>query len=206
MTLLGFSFATYVAFIEAESVVEYNSRTLVNEEIDVAQISQSISTYSKNNVLKACFEAMNSFEALKSGIEDRLILARQCASQAKLALENNPTMSLAWVVIADSQVLEGLENDALRSLENSLVSAPKEGWLSKTRLHVSLKLSDQLLLEKEDMVLLDLIVLAKSRENIDWIAKRWKHYKFARPTIEVAVSKANPDIQWLFVSKIKSSG
>lgn len=195
-----------MAFLEAESVVEYNSRTFATENMGVAQISQSISTFSKNNVLKACFEAMNSFEALRSDMEERLYQARLCASQAKLALEKNPTMSLAWVIIADSQILEGLEHNALKSLERSLVLAPNEGWLSKTRLHVSLKLSDQLLVEKEDMVLRDMVVLARSRENIDWIAQRWKHFEFARPTIEVAVSKADPDIQWLFVSKIKSSG
>lgn len=195
--------AVFVAIDEGAAFIKINSKNFNVQQIQKNDLRSSFSTFSINGSLKTCFNSMNSMHALLSDNQTNLTRAQICSELANEILNQNPTIALAWLVAADAQALEGRFQNSVSGLQTSHGIAKREGWLSKARLTVWLKLSDKVALEEQITFLSDVELNFLSRTETIWLARRWKQYDAARPAIELELVRATPRHQRLFLREVK---
>jgi hypothetical protein len=202
LSLLGA--ASYFTFQEAKAVIAANSKNLTIIQMSEGDLQPSISSYSNRQTLQICFNSMNSFLALLSDHQNNINRANQCKMLARNALKKNPTMGIAWVVLADSDLTLGGTDDAINNILSSQKVSPREGWLAKARLIVYLKMPPEVLISNYAGFKSDVAVIATNLENVDFLAYNWKNREDLRGLIESGIQDAPVNFQKRFIRSVRS--
>lgn len=203
LAVFALVFALFAVYDEGQAVIKSNAKNFSFMQMQADDLDFSFSTLSKNRLLKTCFDAMNSLLALASDDKSNQARANTCALKANEIIAEEPNMSLAWVVIADSLLARGLYNEIEQKLLLSKKSAPNEGWLARARLVVFLKASEHLNLAKSEVFISDAGVVLGDRDGAQWFAKHWTRNEIARPAIENAVALAERSEQNTFMRMLR---
>lgn len=196
--------ASYFTFQEANAVIAANSKNLTVIQMSEGDLQPSISGYSNSQTLQICFNSMNSFLALLSDDQNNIERANHCKMLARNALKKNPTMGIAWVVLADSDLTLGATDNAINNILSSQNVAPREGWLAKARLIVYLKMPPKVLIENDAAFKSDVAVIATNPDYADFLAYNWKHRKELRNLIESGLQYAPAYFQKRFIKSVGS--
>lgn len=191
------------AYNEAQVVLKGNAQSFNLVQMQADDVDFSLSTASKNTLLKTCFDAMNSVLALASDVKSNQDRANICAQKANEIIAKEPNMSLAWVVLADSMIVNGRYSEIEGVLSLSKNSAPNEGWLAQARLVVFLKASAHVDLAKNEVFKNDVNVVLTDRIDTQWLARQWSLNEIARPAIETAVALTGRKEQNRFVRMLR---
>ncbi|PRY78058.1 hypothetical protein CLV80_10420 [Yoonia maritima] len=87
-----------------------------------------------------CDDLMSSVSGVLMGPEALSNIAHGCLERAQQVLRSTPTMSLAHLVKADAQYINGDNELAIAALQVSQQTAPAEGWLATRRIRLAIKL------------------------------------------------------------------
>lgn len=203
LAAIALVFALFATYDEGQTVLKSNTKDFNFVQMQADDLKFSFSTHSKNNLLKACFDAMNSFLALASDVKSNQDRAKICAIKANEIIAEEPNMSLAWVVVADSLAINGSYSEVEKKLLLSRNGSPNEGWLARARLVVLLKASEHIDLTKSALFESDASVVFSSHSGARWFVNIWKQNVSARPAIESAVASAERKEQNTFMRGLR---
>lgn len=195
--------AILITHSEMQSVWSLNAKNYNVTRLEEGDLAASLSTYSKNNVLVVCFNAMNSLSASIYSRNDNLARAQICSDHAVSILKSDPTMALGWVIRAHTEFLKGAFATGAQYLEISQKIAPHESWLAEARVVVFLKAAQFAALDQNSAFLDDAELLFTSAAKTRWLARQWRVHELARPAIELALSQADNKMQRIFIEQAR---
>ena len=170
--------------------------------IAAAPVAPGLSYRSKLLVLTDCNAALTSIAGATIEPDRRRAMFDHCAEMAASIVEEAPTYSFAWFILA---VVAEERGDIARMSETLLRSqqtAPYQEWLALSRATLAFDHLDHLTVEAAAALAEDIRVALVSRRGVTWAAQRYALQPELRERLTEIVELAPAALQRRFLSAV----
>jgi len=185
-------------FLELGPSIEEKVTALV-----VAPATPGLSYRSKHLVLTDCNAALTSIAGAAIEPDHRRAMFDHCAEMAASIVEEAPTYSFAWFILA----LVAEERGDMEKLSETIVrsqhAAPYQEWLAFSRASLFFDHLDDISSEAAEALAEDIRVSLTSRRGITWAAQRYILQPGSRERLTEIVEQAPAGLQRRFLSAVR---
>ncbi|SLN60757.1 hypothetical protein AQS8620_02751 [Aquimixticola soesokkakensis] len=162
--------------------------------------------YTRIEALDTCLRAQTSLLSTMFVDNSPERIAQHCLESAQKILDDAPSFSLAYSVVAQSQV--GLENwDAAgEALVNARATGRNESWLAQRRVATALAMPEPRSDAVEVALRADIALLLTTTEARGWIASYYLGDETVRPLIVAVAQTLDDRVQQQFLATIRRLG
>lgn len=175
------------------------------ELLAAGDLPKGLSLASRRLALFRCTDALTSLRHLAQPRAIAAEVSGVCANLAEVTLRDDPSNSLAWLVMAivraDEDDMQGFAADLQRSQQ----TAPAEQWIAGMRVELAETHRDELGDEALAFMDADLALMAESSAGVAAIAQRYVSQPDFRERITRIVETLSPRVQARFLSWVQAA-
>jgi hypothetical protein len=173
--------------------------------LSAAPIEPGPSFRSKLLVVDDCAAAMNSFALAALDAEAQTRVFQHCRAVATAIVEEAPTYSYAWYVVALASEAEYDLTAMEQALLQAQTTSPHQEGLAYHRLILAFRHFNDLGQAAQHALASDVTVAARSERGLIWLAKRYLADPDSRALMISAIERTPANVQRRFLSAVNSA-
>lgn len=175
------------------------------ELLAAGDLPKGLSLASRRLALFRCTDAMTSLRHLAQPRAVATEVSGVCANLAQVTLRDDPSNSLAWLLMSIVRADEGDLQGFAADLQRSQQTGPAEQWLAGMRVELAETHRDDIGDEALAFMDGDLALMAESSAGVAAIAQRYVNQPDFRERITRVVETLSPEVQVRFLNWVTAA-